>query len=55
MIDAKLKTACQLLAFIKNMDSQCTRGYWLLKTHNFDKDVEVEEPSSFSSANYTSG
>lgn len=54
MIHVESKTARQLVAFIKNIDSHCTRDYRLLKIGDFDKDVEAKKSPPLNSINYTS-
>lgn len=53
-IDVKTKATCQPLTFVNDIDSRCIRGYWPLRTNNFEKDVEAKKFPPPSSVNYIS-
>ena len=54
-MDIEAKAPCQLLAFLKDINSQYTRELQPFRTDDFEKNVKAKKFPPFSPANYIAG
>ena len=53
-IKAKTKATYEPLMLLKDINSWCARGHWLLRIDDFQKDIETKKTLLPSPTNYTS-